>query len=340
MRIRLLLLLILLGPLGGCYLLAAARGQLELNARRVPVAALLAAPAPPPELRARLLLASRLRDFASRALDLPDNDSYRYYADIGRPFVVWNVFATPEFSVAARRWCFPVAGCVAYRGYFAERAARAFAQRLEAHGDDVVVGGVPAYSTLGHFADPLLDTVLRWNDAELAALLFHELAHQRLYVAGATAFDEAFATVVEREGVARWLLAEGQPEVLAAYRARQRRYLEVAALVAAARERLRVLYASSLPAPAMRTAKAEEFGRLRAGYTARRDELGSDYDTLFAAPLNNAVLLEFATYQDCVPALEARLDEVGRDLPRFYAALRALGRKGAASACRPAAPAG
>lgn len=340
MRTRLLLLLTLLVPLGGCYLLAAAKGQFELNARRVRVADLLGAPATPPELRARLLLASRLRDFASRALDLPDNASYRYYADIGRPFVVWNVFATPAFSVAARRWCFPVAGCVSYRGYFTEHGARDFALGLEAQGDDVIVSGVPAYSTLGHFADPLLEAVLRWNDAELAALLFHELAHQRLYVTGATAFDEAFATVVEREGVARWLLAEGQPEALAEYRARQRRHLEVAALMAAARERLRALYASGLPAAPMRAAKAEEFARLRSDHAARREEFGSDYDALFAAPLNNAVLLEFATYEDCVPALEARLDAVGRDLPRFYAALSALDRKGAVSACRPAAPGG
>ena len=340
MRFRLFLLLAHVAPLGGCYLLGAVGGQLDLNGRRVPVARLLAAPATPPSLRARLEFATRLRDFATRSLGLPDNDSYRYYAAIGRPFVAWNVYATPEFSVAARTWCFPVAGCVAYRGYFAERAARDFALGLETKGYDVVVGGVPAYSTLGHFADPLLDTMLQWDDTELAALVFHELAHQRLYRPGATAFNEAFATVVEREGVARWLLAEGHAAALDAYHERQQHYLGVARLVAASRERLRQLFAARLAPAAMRAAKASEFERLRASYRQQRAELGGGYDWVFAAPLNNAVLLQFATYQDCVPALEARLAAVGGDLPRFYETLRALTARGASAACQAQPPVG
>ncbi|MBS0396230.1 MAG: aminopeptidase, partial [Proteobacteria bacterium] len=237
MRLRLVLLAAALVPLGGCYLLASARGQLELNARRVPVARLLAAPDTAPALRAQLALAARIRDFASRELGLPDNASYRSYADIGRPYVLWNVFATPEFGVDPVRWCFPVAGCVAYRGYFSERRARDFALELEARGDDAVVSGVPAYSTLGHFADPLLSTMLRWDETELAALVFHELAHQVVYVRGDTAFNEGFASVVEAEGVRRWLESEGRGEALAGYRAREARYAEVAALVAEARAR-------------------------------------------------------------------------------------------------------
>ena len=326
MPLRLLVLLAVLGPLGGCYVLESARGQLDLNARRVPITRLLAAPDTPPALREQLELATRLRDFATRVLALPDNDSYRSYADVGRPFVVWNVFAAPEFGVEPRRWCFPVAGCVAYRGYFSERRAHDYALGLEARGYDVAVNGVPAYSTLGHFADPVLNTMLRWDETELAALVFHELAHQLLYVKGDTEFNEAFASVVEREGVRRWLEAAGRPRALDEYLAREARYREVAALLAASRERLRALYARRLPPAEKRAAKAEEFARLRAEHASRRAALGAGYDWLFGAGLNNAQLLAIATYQDCVPSLEARLAALGGDLPRFYAAVRALAR--------------
>jgi predicted aminopeptidase len=326
MQLRLLILLAALGPLAGCYVLESARGQLDLNARRVPIARLLAAPETPPALRSQLELATRVRDFASRELALPDNDSYRSYADLGRPYVVWNVFAAPEFGVEPRTWCFAVVGCVAYRGYFSERRARDYALGLEARGDDVAVTGVPAYSTLGHFADPLLSTMLRWDDTELAALVFHELAHQLLYVKGDTAFDEAFATVVEHDGVRRWLEAAGRPEALGEYTARQARYLALAALIEASRARLRELYARDLPPAAMRAAKAAEFARLRAAYRDRRATFGDGYAWLFDAGLNNARLLAVATYRDCVPGLEARLAAVGGDLPRFYAAARELAR--------------
>ncbi len=339
MPLRLLLLLAVLAPLGGCYVLESARGQLDLNSRRVPIATLLAAPDTAPALREQLGLATRLRDYASRDLGLPDNASYRSYADLGRPFAVWNVFAAPEFSVEPRTWCFPVAGCVAYRGYFSEPRARDFALGLEVQGDDVVVSGVPAYSTLGHFADPVLSTMLRWDETELAALVFHELAHQLLYVPGDTAFNEAFATVVEREGVRRWLEAEQRPAELAEYRAREARYREVAELVAAGRARLKALYASALPTAELRAAKAEEFARLGREYAARRSALGAGYAWLFEGPANNARLLAVATYHDCVPALEARLAAEGGDLPRFYAGVRALARLPDAAA-RCAAPAG
>jgi predicted aminopeptidase len=330
MPLRLLLALAALALLGGCYVLEATRGQLDLNARRVPIERLLADPATVPPLRAQLVLATRLRDFASRDLGLPDNQSYRSYADVGRAFVAWNVFAAAEFGVEPRLWCFPVAGCVAYRGYFSERRARDYALALEAEGYDVAVSGVPAYSTLGHFADPVLNTMLRWDETELAALVFHELAHQLLYVKGDTAFNEAFASVVEAEGVRRWLEAAGRPEALAAYRAREARYRELADLVAGARARLRTLYASGLPAVAMRAAKAEEFARLRADYAARRATLAG-YDWLFDAGANNARLLAVATYQDCVPGLERQLAAVDGDLGRFYAAARALARLGLAA---------
>jgi predicted aminopeptidase len=330
MPFRILVVLLALGPLAGCYLLETASGQLELNERRVPVAKLLADPGTAAPLRAQLELATRLRDYASRELGLPDNSSYRSYADLGRPYVVWNVFAAAEFSVDPKTWCFPIAGCVAYRGYFAEARARRFALSLESRGWDVAVGGVAAYSTLGHFADPVLNTMLGWDETELAALMFHELSHQLLYVKNDTAFNEAFATVVENEGVRRWLAAAGNGSALQEFQNREARYAEVVALVTEARARLRLLYARRLPPAEMRALKAGELERLRAAYAARRARLGAGYQWLFGAELNNALLASVATYQDCVPGLEARLEEAGHDLPRFYAAVRALAKLTAA----------
>ena len=324
--LRTLPLLLALTPLAGCYLLQAAQGQLALNARRVPVARLLAAPETPPRLRSELELAARLREFASRELGLPDNNSYRSYVDLGRPYVVWNVYAAGEFSVEPLRWCFPVAGCVAYRGYFREQRARRFAHRLEIRGEDVWVSGVPAYSTLGHFADPLLSSMLGWDESELAGLMFHELAHQLLYVAGDTAFNEAFATVVETAGVRRWFAAAGRDAVLAEFKQRAARAEEVGSLVGAARGRLRQLYAAPLPASEKRRLKAAEFERLRGEYAALEQRWGSGggYAALFDRGLNNARLLAFATYHDCVPGLERELAAVGEQLPEFYAAMRRL----------------
>lgn len=328
--------------LGGCYLLQGARGQLALNARRVPIATLIAAPATPAPLRSRLELATRIRDFASRELGLPDNASYRSYADLGRPFVVWNVFAAPAFSVEPRTWCFPIAGCVAYRGYFSEAQARRFGLGLESRGEDVVIEGVPAYSTLGHFADPVLNTMLNWDEAEFAGLLFHELAHQRLYVKGDTAFNEAFATVVENEGVRRWLEAEGQGAELAGFERRAARLKRVVALLADARQRLRALYAEPLPAAEKRERKAAEFERLRAAYRDERATLGGGYDAWFGPGLNNASLASVAAYQDCAPGLAAELAAVAGDLERFYAVARVLAALPAAERharlCAPAGP--
>ena len=312
-------------PLAGCYLLQAAAGQLAVNARRVPLERVIAAPDTAPALRAQLTLVQRARDFATRELGLPDNGSYRSYADVGRPYVAWNVFATPEFSVEPRTWCFPVAGCVAYRGYFAEARARRFARSLEARGYDVLVGGVPAYSTLGHFADPVLNTMLRSNEDELVATIFHELAHQRLYVRDDSAFNEAFASLVEGEGLRRWLAAEGRSEALARFRVRQARYEEIAALLGEARARLKQLYAEPLPPELIRARKAAEFARLRADYQERRARWGAGgYEWLFAPGMNNASLLAVATYQECVPGLEQRLAAAGGDLGRFYAAAALL----------------
>src|SRR5690606_29909453 len=216
--------------LAGCglgYYAQAARGQFAVMRAREPVDRLSDAPDTADTLREQLVRARRIRDFATEELRLPDNAAYRSYADIGRRYVVWNVVATPEFSIQPRQWCFPIAGCVAYRGYFGEQAARDFAATLADAGDDVFVGGVPAYSTLGRVADPLLNTVTGYGELDLAALIFHELAHQVLYVPGDSAFNEAFATAVEEEGVTRYAATHASAEALAEWRLRRQLRVEV-----------------------------------------------------------------------------------------------------------------
>ena len=211
---------------------------MEIVSSREPIAKVLAESRTPAPLRTRLEYVSAAREFASRELGLPDNESYRSYADVGRPYVVWNVFATEEFSVEPRRWCFPIAGCVVYRGYFNEAGCAAVRATLRLRGNDTAVGGVAAYSTLGHFKDPVLNTMLGWSDAQLAATLFHELAHQVVYVPGDSEFNEAFATVVEEAGIERWLASQGRPEDLRAWRAQRERGAEFIALLLRTREQL------------------------------------------------------------------------------------------------------
>lgn len=250
--------------LSGCYLLHLAGGQLQLMSRRQPIARVIDAPATAPALRARLMTAQAARQFASDVLGLPDNGSYRSYVDVGRPYVTWNVIAAPRDSVEPKQWCFPVAGCVAYRGYFDESRARRYAAGLERRGYDVWVGPVPAYSTLGRLRDPLLSTMLRYAEIDVAALIFHELAHQLLYVKDDSAFNESFATAVEYEGVRRWLESQGRGAELDRFLAGRRHNFEVAELMSAARERLRALYARPLAPAEREAARAAEFERLRA----------------------------------------------------------------------------
>ena len=195
---------------GTLYLAQAARGQWQVMRERQPIDRVVTDEHTPAAVRARLIEVRDARNFASRELKLPDNGSYRSYADVGRPFVVWNVVAAPEFSIEPLHWCFPIAGCVAYRGYFSEQKARAFATRLRIRGFDTTVEGVPAYSTLGRVADPVLNTMLSYGDTELAAIVFHELSHQLIYVAGDSAFNEAFAVTVEQAGLERWLKLRGR----------------------------------------------------------------------------------------------------------------------------------
>lgn len=319
--------LLLLLPLGGCYYVHVTAGQLDLNARRVPVTAVLADPATDAALRERLAEVAEIRRFAIAELGLPDNGSYTSYVELGRSHVVWNVFAAPEFDVAPKRWCYPVAGCVAYRGYFDEAKARREARRLRGRGYDVHVAPVAAYSTLGHFADPVLSSMLRYDRVELAALLFHELAHQVAYAAGDSDFSEAFATVVESEATRRWLEARGRKAELERYLDARRRFYAVADLMLGTRATLAAIYGSGAPPEAMRAAKAQAIERLRADYAALRAGWPADgvsMDGLLDGEINNARLGVISTYHRCVPGLTARLAAQGRDLEAFYALARRL----------------
>jgi predicted aminopeptidase len=313
---------------GGCYLLQSAEGQLALMSKREPITRVIDAPSTPPKLRAQLQSVRAIRDFASRELGLPDNGSYRKYADIGRPYVVWNVVAAPEFSVDPKKWCFPIVGCVAYRGYFVEARARRFAAGLHAQGFDVVVGGVAAYSTLGHFDDPILSTMVNWDDVELAAIIFHELTHQLLYVRNDASFNEALATTVEEEGVRRWLERQGREQDLAEHLLQQQHYLQVIALMSQTREHLRLIYAMSLPPPLMRERKRLALEALRESYAALRAQWGghAPFDAWFAQDINNAHLASIATYFACVPGFERELKAVGGNLPAFYRRVRELAK--------------
>jgi predicted aminopeptidase len=313
---------------GGCYLLESAEGQFALMSKREPIARLLGQASTPPALRTQLEAVTSIRDFASRELELPDNGSYRSYADVGRPYVVWNVVAAPEFSVEAKEWCYPIVGCVAYRGYFSQAKAESFGAGLRRQGLDVSVGGVAAYSTLGHFDDPILNTMIGWDDAELAAIVFHELTHQLLYVAGDAPFNEALATTVEEEGVRRWLRAQGREADLRAHAARQERYLQVIGLLRRTRADLQVLYASGADAAAMRERKRQTFAQLRESYGRLKASWDgpAPFDSWFRGEVNNAQLAAVATYYDCVPGFERELAAAGGDLKTFYRRVRELAK--------------
>ena len=297
------------------YYAQAIGGHLDVISRAVPIEERLRESDLTPPLRVKLQRVVAIRDFASRELALPDNGSYRRYADLDRQFVVWNVFAAPEFSVKPVESCFPIAGCVSYRGYYREADAQTHAASLRAQGYDVHIGGVPAYSTLGWFDDPVLSTFIRYPDAEVARLIFHELAHQVAYVKNDTVFNESFAAAVEQEGVQRWLGRNGTPEERAAHETLQSRRREFVALVLAYRDRLGTLYEQALKVDEKRDGKArlfaamlEDYGRIKAGWGGF-----SGFDRVFARGANNALLASVAAYTERVPALRALLDKTARD---------------------------
>jgi predicted aminopeptidase len=278
-------------------------------------------------LKLRLKQIESMRKFASRELGLPSNGSYTRYTDLGRPFVSWTVFATPELSLTPRTWCFPIAGCVAYRGYFRETDATSEASRLMADGDDVYIGHVPAYSTLGYFDDPVLSSFVRWPETDVARLLFHELAHQLIYVPGDTVFNESYAVTVERAGLERWLAHEHEPDLMAQFERTERTRAEFYALVQDARARLATIYASKASPAQKRKEKGQVFDDMQRAYLAAKakDPGLTGYEGWFSQKPNNARIAALALYTDRVPAFRELLREQGDDLRRFYARVRELG---------------
>lgn len=301
-------------------------GQIALLSAHEPITKILNDPERDPKLKARLSKVLEARDFASLHLALPDNDSYRQYADLQRPYVVWNLFATPEFSVDPIRHCFPIAGCVAYKGFFDQGEAKAKALELQQQQQmDTLVAGIDAYSTLGWFSDPLLNTMMRRNDEQLAALIFHELTHQKFYVQGDTAFNESYASFVEREGQRQWREHLGLPPLRTDRVKANRQMVEE---ILNTRERLRALYATSLPPETLRQRKQEEFNRLRQIHHRLRDQEwgGRDYfERWFQQPLNNASLLPFGLYDQWVNAFAVLFEQSQGNWPRFHAAVASLG---------------
>lgn len=319
------------------YYWQSASGHLRLMNAARPVADWLDDAATAPDLKVRLALAQRMREFAVTELKLPDNPSYRRYADLGRPAVVWNVVAAPAFSLTLKTWCFPVTGCVSYRGYFDEGQARAQAQALREQGLEVSVYPVPAYSTLGWMnwagGDPLLSTFIRYHEGDLARLVFHELAHQVLYVKDDTMFNESFATAVERLGGARWLATQASPATRQGFEEALARRAQFRALTLATRARLAEIYEGKVPSRQSPTAKAamksEAMADFRAQYAALRQAWGGDEarhagTDRWVREANNAAFGAQAAYDELVPGFEALFEREGRDFARFYDAARAL----------------
>ena len=318
--------------LGGCANLGqyvqAVGGQMEVMERSQPIESVINDPQTNPKLKQKLETALEIRDFASKDLGLPENNSYRKYADLKRPFATWNVFATPEFSTRPKTWCFVIVGCVSYRGYFSKEDAEAYGKELRDQGYDVMVAGIPAYSTLGHFDDPVLNTFINYRERDLARLIFHELGHQITYVNGDSVFNESMATAIEQEGLRRWAAQTGQSGYENVDDLRLQRKTQVVNLVMKYRKQLNELYASNLGIEEKRQAKAELFKELVAEHEQLKASWGghSEFDAWFKHDLNNAKIASLSLYTQLVPAFHALLKKDGNDLPAFYQDVKKLAK--------------
>jgi predicted aminopeptidase len=308
------------------YYSQAARGQLTIVFGREDIQRLLQQQDLPDELAKKFTTVMEIRDFARLQLGLPVGENYSSYVDIEREHVVWNVFAAPEFSIDPVNWCYPIAGCVAYRGYFSEQSAQDYAAKLEADGLDVYTGGVDAYSTLGWFDDSLLSTVMNRTDHQLAGLIFHELAHQLVYIPGDTTFNESFATAVEREGVRRWLMENNEAANIDGALLEYERQQLFVDLISNYRDRFDALYQQDLPEAAMREQKLELQQALREEYEAVKTEWQgyAGYDAWFSRSLNNAQLSTVASYNDLLPFFRAVFERENQNFPAFYAEVQRL----------------
>jgi len=308
--------------ISSCYYTQAVRGQLDVMRKREPIANVIADADTSTELANRLRLVEEARSFSVIELGLPDNDSYRSYADVERDYVVWNVFAAPEFSLEAKQWCFPVAGCVSYKGYFSEQAAYREATRLEGMGFDVSMGGIAAYSTLGKFDDPILSTMMHWEDVDLVATMFHELAHQLLYVKGDSGFNESFATAVEEFGIERWLASRGLEPEMAKYLESRELRQRLMQRMDAARVDLAETYAAAIDSDTMRSRKSARLDRLRTEVTREFEASGRRVPAWIGEGLNNARLASMVLYQGRLSEFRGLLAECDDDIRCFYDAAK------------------
>jgi predicted aminopeptidase len=322
--------LIVMASAAGCgqlgYYLQAAQGQFSLMSSAKPIDAWLADPQADDGLKAKLARVKEIRRFAADELGLPDNASYTTYADLKRSYVLWNVVAAPELALEPVEWCFPIAGCVKYRGYYNKNEAQAFAENLRRKGYDVQVDGVPAYSTLGWFNDPVLSTFIKYSDGELARLVFHELAHQVAYTKGDSQFNESFAVAVEEEGLERWVAKHGDTEARRKYADRVQRKKDFVALLMKHRTALEENYANNVSDAEKRQRKQQIFQSLQKEYEVIKAERwnGYDgYDRWFNEPLSNAHLASVATYHDFVPGFRTLLKQE-KEFPAFFRAVRQL----------------
>jgi predicted aminopeptidase len=307
----------------------AINGQMEILRKREPISDLVDNPETPAPLRKKFEFIQNVRDFAAKELHLPVNDNYLCYVALDRPYVVWNVFVAPEFSLTPKTWCFPIVGCVSYRGYFAEDDARRFGDSLKQEGYDVFIGGAIAYSTLGWFDDPVLSTFISLSEPDTAALIFHELAHGLLYIKDDTAFNESFATAVEQEGLRRWQTSANDPRGYEKWLRKHQCRQKFTNLISKYRRRLEALYQEDLPLNTKQKQKAAIFDQMKTEFTDLKSDDGgmAAYEAWFNYPLNNAQLISVSTYHNWVPAFSGMLAECGGNLEKFYQKCRELAKQ-------------
>lgn len=330
--LKIVVAVLLLAMVVGCstvgYYTQIVSGHMRIVMGKKPVEAVVKDDETDKQTRRRLQVALDARKFGVERLSLPDNKSYTSFYDTRRNYVTWNVVAADEFSFTPQRWCFPVAGCVSYRGYYKEADAQKYADKLAEDGFDIAVNGATAYSTLGWFADPLLNTMLNRSDWAITSLLFHELAHQQLYVGDDSKFNESFASFVEQQGLAFWQEEHGSNDQLAELEKRRLRQVDFVQLLKVTRADLQSLYISEIDEKVMRTKKSERYARLRSDYETLKTTWNGyqGYDGWFKRELNNARLVSVATYNDYIPAFRALFEESNRDFPAFYAAAESLSK--------------
>lgn len=325
---HMILIWVVLGS--GCASLAyysqAISGHMKLWSKSRPVEQVIDDAETPPEVRRKLKLVQDVRAFARDELGITVGDAYESYVSTGRRYVVWNLFAAPEFSLQMKTFCYPIAGCVNYRGFYQQDDARQAAAAFRRDGYDVYVGGVAAYSTLGWFADPVLDTFLYRNDTRLAALIFHELAHRLVYVGSDTTFNESYATTFERQALKQWLARQGESGSFEAYLVTEDRRQQVIALILRTRTRLSTLYSTDLDADEKRRRKAEIIAAMKQDYEAMRSAWDGDagFASWMASDVNNAAIGAVGAYNGMVPAFNAILVQNDHQLSAFVEACRRL----------------